>query len=855
MRAKFSFQGEESGVVDFEITPQTAESTQPIEIVKNYADTESDTVEMSIVGCLQYDKTRKKILVSGLKSNGATLNDQHNFSQLTDSIYSGIGEAFSSVRISHHKTPTSFEVLPPVEGEVGENLYNFLDNKTFNTCSYVTITGKTTSSGGDVDLDDFDYAVIRYSWSSSDGTDLDTRTYIETPDRKENTVGWDRMVTDSTYLSWNDDNREDGVESVLLNMADIKRDFSSHDKIVVSINAFWYAAVLEGNVKVSFETYKGGRMVASGYDWINVGGVSVQTAFVLTNTRNDTSVSSNDGDRLATFQYDFATGKSKLINNKPASDDSADDEYNPVTCRKSTTSYTVKLSPPEALLAISYRVNDGTIQTLKASELGVSSLDTDHLLGLCLTEDGQGFAFLDQTAAGQYPEMSGGSSSQSATFHLSGISNNKLTFNGVDVDITADMGDAIHYQEDVLPVKSSPEVTKLEILPTPSVARESDIYYKFAGSESGEPLKFYSCERLDVSPQAIPVPSDFSTIFEVQNNTNHADVFSISADRAEDGWKIFKNDVLMADSSGYKAEGVESRAYTSGGMMDVWIPHQAHSKSLIQVEMACTTMFPNDANMPNMNAGGIVTLLQQGNRVGSIQESLSRYKYREGKKVGSFLLLKPNIASMLKDLNVVDRIAANKQVFTKRKGQGLTDADIPVVEGYLVDAGNPATLDTSGVPLTDLETAEKIKDALNQYLSIYNTSRLDYDFINVELDTTDGLAIYVTDATFENNAISYRKISGYRLEDVKPEETGRWYSTTDGGSKYTYTRYDAVNGKHVSGSPLTKLDVFDLFLLPNTSANKEIYKNHPMAQTHRPVVYDDSYIPEVNFELENRTSL
>lgn len=139
----------------------------------------------------------------------------------------------------------------------------------------------------DVELSDFDYAVIEYWWTDNNGDGLDTRTYISLPDRKNNTIGWNRLESDEDYLIWGgEDSSEfpeespnnaeyDGFEAILCDFNLIKTDFNDGE-IKVSLNALWYSESGDHKFTVAVKTYKNGSMVKNGLSWDNVAGQLVQ---------------------------------------------------------------------------------------------------------------------------------------------------------------------------------------------------------------------------------------------------------------------------------------------------------------------------------------------------------------------------------------------------------------------------------------------------------------------------------------------------------------------------------------------------------------------------------------------------
>lgn len=164
----------------------------------------------------------------------------------------------------------------------------------------------------DKDLQDFDYALIRYRWEQVGGRDLDTRTYMKVPDRVSEMVGWAMNSRDNDYLIWNNDNTGLGVESILVNSRNIVRDFPGQELISIDMRAFWYNTKRTGDLRIEFVSFKGGTMVPSGYDWANEGGTVVQKLTIDTHTPIWRSSAKERGQHLATLEIDTATNIGKL---------------------------------------------------------------------------------------------------------------------------------------------------------------------------------------------------------------------------------------------------------------------------------------------------------------------------------------------------------------------------------------------------------------------------------------------------------------------------------------------------------------------------------------------------------------
>ncbi|EXB47285.1 hypothetical protein J522_1936 [Acinetobacter baumannii 146457] len=158
-------------------------------------------------------------------------------------------------------------------------------------------------------LQEFDFAVIRYIWDSNGGEDLDTRTRVINPARNTD-VGWGRASVDGEYLHWNGDNTGSGVESVLLNLNALTNDYA--DQVFqIALRSYWFRTKVTGDFKIQFESYKGGTMQPNGFDFINTGGVLVQSITLNTNVQMQNN-SNVDGEDVAVLTYNSVAKVGRL---------------------------------------------------------------------------------------------------------------------------------------------------------------------------------------------------------------------------------------------------------------------------------------------------------------------------------------------------------------------------------------------------------------------------------------------------------------------------------------------------------------------------------------------------------------
>lgn len=160
-------------------------------------------------------------------------------------------------------------------------------------------------------LRNFDFAVIRYLWTSNSGRDLDTRTAITNPSRN-NEVGWNRQQNDGGYLIWGEDNTGSGVESVLLNLQKLKSDNIGQQSFQILCSAFWFSSKGSGDIEIQFETYLGGVMQQSGFDFINNGGSVVDNIRIPVNVVKTNTGAPHNGQPLLILTHNARTNSSEL---------------------------------------------------------------------------------------------------------------------------------------------------------------------------------------------------------------------------------------------------------------------------------------------------------------------------------------------------------------------------------------------------------------------------------------------------------------------------------------------------------------------------------------------------------------
>jgi hypothetical protein len=143
-------------------------------------------------------------------------------------------------------------------------------------------------------IHEFDFMTVRYSWATGSGTDLDVMVGFEgngtVIDGKyigfgNNTANDNKTIPVGTTppsnakLWWALDNQDAaGVEAVMIGIKSFIDTYPNSPNIIqVGLYAVWYVSVSTGDFKVELATYKGGSMLVSGSNIINVGGNPVSS--------------------------------------------------------------------------------------------------------------------------------------------------------------------------------------------------------------------------------------------------------------------------------------------------------------------------------------------------------------------------------------------------------------------------------------------------------------------------------------------------------------------------------------------------------------------------------------------------
>ena len=201
---------------------------------------------------------------------------------------------------------------------LGNTVYTVIITDANNNTDQVTFTLGQTSFTFDVD-----YLMITYEFT--DGTDLDTRTRIVTPDVGQNTqnkyIGWGLQSqwpenSDSPYLTWGGDNQGIGFESVLLDLTKFVSLYPSTTELILDLRSFWFGNVGVNLVNAAATLWRGGLPVENGYMWSNPTAINTynisSVGTIITDSGRQTD---KKGQRVATLKYNLLTNQGLLDNN------------------------------------------------------------------------------------------------------------------------------------------------------------------------------------------------------------------------------------------------------------------------------------------------------------------------------------------------------------------------------------------------------------------------------------------------------------------------------------------------------------------------------------------------------------
>ena len=181
----------------------------------------------------------------------------------------------------------------------------------------------TVTTGQNTFVFDADYIALTYQFTN--GTDLDTRSRMVTPNIGQTTqatyIGYGRQnqwpSSGTSILRWSGDNTGVGYESILVNLIKFRQDYPNETTIVIDLRAFWWGTKGTNPVNVAATLYKGGAMTGpSNYVFNNTTFSSKYQINSVSKVVNlQTQNVSTSGERVATLTYNLTTNTGTFNNN------------------------------------------------------------------------------------------------------------------------------------------------------------------------------------------------------------------------------------------------------------------------------------------------------------------------------------------------------------------------------------------------------------------------------------------------------------------------------------------------------------------------------------------------------------
>ena len=224
---------------------------------------------------------------------GCQWSADSGFSYLTGSTSDGSGTGGFSSSLNSMNASSTYYVRAYATNSVGT--------------SYGSVIGFTTAA---VSAANIDYLILTYEWSTTDGTDLDTKSEMlnsSYSDLDNIGIGWvsPLSVAISTsardsVLMWGGDNTLSGQETVLLNVKKYKTLTGTPNETKVDLYASWYEAKVSGNCRIKIDGYSGGVISKTG---------TPQTVYTCSGTKliNGAYISIsnvNENHRISSFDAD-----------------------------------------------------------------------------------------------------------------------------------------------------------------------------------------------------------------------------------------------------------------------------------------------------------------------------------------------------------------------------------------------------------------------------------------------------------------------------------------------------------------------------------------------------------------------
>lgn len=263
------------------------------------------------------------ILSAGIDNPNRRFNVSTKYSNIkcftNSGIFNNVKNALLVVDGDFTKSSNKFNITQfeyPLT--IYSDAYNYEDGalKINDTYKYNTLSLTYNYSWYECpSLKDTDYLILTYEFTAANGRDLDIDISLVSP-VSTFPVGYcysaeyldNDYPADRNYIVWSRDNTGYGVESVYINVSNIRLDFPNATQIDISSLAKWWNTRSNGYINIRATAWKGGTMYLDNYQFYNTGGTELNS-FTFPEQYID-SVGSNcsNFESTGSLIYDITTG-------------------------------------------------------------------------------------------------------------------------------------------------------------------------------------------------------------------------------------------------------------------------------------------------------------------------------------------------------------------------------------------------------------------------------------------------------------------------------------------------------------------------------------------------------------------
>ncbi len=252
-------------------------------------------------------------------------NDIYTYTGITGEVHyfkiSGFNnELDSDLLPDPTPTPTPSQTTTPTPTVTNTPTPTYTPTQTVTNTPTPSHTPTPTIATGPF-IFDFDYMVVEYFFS--DGTDMDTQTYISNPpvmsfsdQQDQGYIGTCAQSDFRVYfpndsnpiITYGGDNREStGTESILFDLTQFKLQYPNSSNVELTFTSVWYNNIGENPVILKATLWKGGQPVQDGYTFVNNTSTASRTVQSNGKVINTFSQDCEPFEEVGKFQFNINT--------------------------------------------------------------------------------------------------------------------------------------------------------------------------------------------------------------------------------------------------------------------------------------------------------------------------------------------------------------------------------------------------------------------------------------------------------------------------------------------------------------------------------------------------------------------